>query len=96
LVGTRGTQISLTQGRLTELQRVPGFVFVRERGTPEVDVVGVLQAERADPGPAVLVRPDGYIAWVGDSADRFKWAAVLARWTGTAVGVDRQARWHIA
>jgi hypothetical protein len=75
---------------------VPGFVFVRERGTPEVDVVGVLQAERADPGPAVLVRPDGYIAWVGDSADRFKWAAALARWTGTAVGVDRQARWHIA
>jgi hypothetical protein len=96
LVGTRATQIPLTQGRLTELQRVPGFVFVRERGTPEVDVVGVLQAERADSGPAVLVRPDGYIAWVGDSANRSKWAAALARWTGTAVGVDRQSRWHIA
>jgi 2-polyprenyl-6-methoxyphenol hydroxylase-like FAD-dependent oxidoreductase len=90
LVGTRGTQISLTQGRLTELQRVPGFVFVRERGAPPVDIVGVLQAERADPGPAVLVRPDGYTAWAGDSADRSKWAAALARWVGTAAGVDRQ------
>jgi hypothetical protein len=81
-VGTRATQIPLTQGRLAELQRVPGFVFVREHGTPEVDVVPVLQAERADPGPAVLVRPDGYIAWAGDSADRCEWAAALARWTG--------------
>jgi hypothetical protein len=80
----------LTQGRLTELQRVPGFVFVRERGAPPVDIVGVLQAERADPGPAVLVRPDGYTAWAGDSADRSKWAAALARWVGTAAGVDRQ------
>jgi 2-polyprenyl-6-methoxyphenol hydroxylase-like FAD-dependent oxidoreductase len=85
LVGTRATQIPLTQGRVTELQRVPGFVLVRERGAPPVDVVGVLQIERADSGPAVLVRPDGYIAWAGDSADRSKWVAALARWTGTAV-----------
>jgi 2-polyprenyl-6-methoxyphenol hydroxylase-like FAD-dependent oxidoreductase len=84
-VGTRATQIALTQGRLTELQRVPGFVFVREHGAPPVDVVGILQAERADSGPAVLVRPDGYIAWVGDSADRSEWVAALARWVGPAV-----------
>jgi 2-polyprenyl-6-methoxyphenol hydroxylase-like FAD-dependent oxidoreductase len=90
LVGTRGTQISLTQGRLTELQRVPGFVFVREHGGPPVDLVGALQAERADSGPAVLVRPDGYIAWAGDSADRSGWSAALAQWAGTTAGVDRQ------
>jgi 2-polyprenyl-6-methoxyphenol hydroxylase-like FAD-dependent oxidoreductase len=81
LVGARGTQIPLTQRRLTELQRVlPGFVFVRERGASPVDNPGLAEAERADQGPAVLVRPDGYIAWAGDSTDRPAWAAVLARW----------------
>jgi 2-polyprenyl-6-methoxyphenol hydroxylase-like FAD-dependent oxidoreductase len=82
LVGTRGTQISLTQGRLTELQRAPGFVFVREHGAPPVDAAELLQAERADRGPAVLVRSDGYIAWAGASTDRSAWDAALARWTG--------------
>ncbi|HWF28463.1 MAG TPA: FAD-dependent oxidoreductase [Mycobacterium sp.] len=82
LVGTRATQIPLTRGRLTWQQRQPGFVFVREHGTPEVDIDEVLQAERADSGPAVLVRPDGYIAWAGDSADRSEWAAAAARWAG--------------
>jgi 2-polyprenyl-6-methoxyphenol hydroxylase-like FAD-dependent oxidoreductase len=89
LVGTRGTQIPLTQGRLTQLQsQFPspaGFVFIRERGSSPVDAAELLQAERADSGPAVLVRPDGYIAWAGDSADRSAWAAALAQWTGPTV-----------
>ena len=92
LVGTRATQIPLTQGRLTELQRVPGFVFVREYGATPVDAAGLLQAQRADPGPALLVRPDGYIAWAGASADRPEWAAALARWTAPTMGIDSQFR----
>jgi 2-polyprenyl-6-methoxyphenol hydroxylase-like FAD-dependent oxidoreductase len=82
LVGTRATQIPLTQDRLTELQREPGLVLVRENGRSPFDVTDLHQAERADSGPAVLVRPDGYIAWAGDSADRSEWLEVLARWTG--------------
>ncbi len=69
LVGTRATAIPLVDGRLTELQRTGAFVFVREHGAPPVAVPGALQAERADRGPAVLVRPDGYIGWAGASAD---------------------------
>jgi 2-polyprenyl-6-methoxyphenol hydroxylase-like FAD-dependent oxidoreductase len=82
LVGTRATQIPLTHGRITELQRLPGFVLVRERGAAPVDAAGLLQAERTDDGPAVLVRPDGYIAWTGDSVDRPAWARALAKWSG--------------
>ena len=82
LVGTRATQIPLVHGRITELQRLPGFVFVRERGAAPLDAAGLLQAERTDGGPAVLVRPDGYIAWAGDSVDRPAWARALAKWSG--------------
>jgi 2-polyprenyl-6-methoxyphenol hydroxylase-like FAD-dependent oxidoreductase len=87
LVGTRATQIPLMQDRLTELQREPGFVLVRESGRSPFDVTDLHQAERADSGPAVLVRPDGYIAWAGDSANRSEWLGILARWTGSAAGV---------
>jgi 2-polyprenyl-6-methoxyphenol hydroxylase-like FAD-dependent oxidoreductase len=69
LVGTRATAIPLVDARLTELQRTGGFVLVREHGAPPVIAPGTLQAERADRGPAVLVRPDGYIGWAGASAD---------------------------
>ncbi|MCX2931983.1 FAD-dependent monooxygenase [Mycobacterium sp. CVI_P3] len=79
-VGTRATQIPLVEGRLTELQRVPGFVLIRERGAAPVS--GVRQAERTDDGPAVLVRPDGYIAWTGASADA-GWRDVLGKWAPT-------------
>ncbi len=70
LVGTRATQIPLTQSRITELQRAPGFVFIRERDAALLNAGEFAQAQRADNGPAVLVRPDGYVAWAGCSADQ--------------------------
>ncbi|MET0898270.1 MAG: FAD-dependent oxidoreductase [Mycobacterium sp.] len=80
LVGTRATQIPLVGLRLTELQRTPGFVLLRERSTVPVEVTGVMQAERADDGPAVLVRPDGYLCWSGRSDDRTGWMSALTAW----------------
>lgn len=82
--GSRAVGIPLTSGRLTEVQRTPGFVLVRERGSAPVEAPFVLQAERGDAGPAVLVRPDGYTTWTGSSADRDEWTARLSRWTGAA------------
>ena len=79
-VGARAVGIPLTEGRLTALLRTPGFVLVREHGSAPVEAAGLRQAERADAGPAVLVRPDGYVAWTGASADVGGWQAGLARW----------------
>ncbi|WIM87739.1 FAD-dependent oxidoreductase [Candidatus Mycobacterium wuenschmannii] len=84
LVGTRATQIPLIGDRLTHIQREPGFVLIRECGRAAIGVTDLHQAERADAGPAVLVRPDGYIAWAGDSADCSRWLDALARWTAPA------------
>ncbi len=89
LVGTRATEVPLAEGRLTELQRRPGFLLVRERDCAPLVVGSLAQVRRTDDGPALLVRPDGYIAWVGRSAED-GWRSVLGRWTGAAA--DQQAR----
>lgn len=84
LVGTRATEIPLREGRLTHLQRYAGFVLIREHGAAPHDVAGLVEAERTDAGPAVLARPDGYIAWAGSSSDREALLAALAMWTGSS------------
>jgi 2-polyprenyl-6-methoxyphenol hydroxylase-like FAD-dependent oxidoreductase len=86
LVGTRATQIPLTRGRLTEVQRTPGFMFIRERDASPPKASGLLHAQRADSGPAALVRPDGYIAWAGNSAHQSEWSSVYFRWAGKGSG----------
>jgi 2-polyprenyl-6-methoxyphenol hydroxylase-like FAD-dependent oxidoreductase len=86
LVGTRATEIPLRHGKLTHLQRSGGFVLIRERGAAPVRFSSLVEAERSDAGPAILVRPDGYIAWVGDSSDREGWMTALHRWLGAGLG----------
>jgi hypothetical protein len=86
LVGTRATEIPLVEGRLTIVQRTPGFVLIREHGAAAASTPNLLQAERADRGPAILVRPDSYIAWAGTSTDQSSWRKVLENWTGHPIG----------
>jgi 2-polyprenyl-6-methoxyphenol hydroxylase-like FAD-dependent oxidoreductase len=90
LVGTRATEIPLRQGKLTHLQRSAGFVLIRERETAPMSASGLVEAERSDVGPAVLVRPDGYIAWAGNSSDREGWMTALREWLGA--GLDSRPR----
>ncbi|RRQ28968.1 FAD-dependent oxidoreductase [Rhodococcus sp. Eu-32] len=80
LVGTRASDIPTTNGRLFEELRNVGFVLVLESDAPAVEFAGHV-ARRRDGGPAMLVRPDGYVAWAGDSASG-DWQPVLTRWTG--------------
>ena len=61
--------------------RVP-VVVATAQGTWELPVVGVVA-----PPTAVLVRPDGYVAWVGEGTDEGLVDA-LTRWFGPAGQVD--------
>ena len=87
LVGTRATEIPLRQEKLTHIQRSAGFVLIRERETRPVGVPGLAEVERSDTGAAVLVRPDGYVAWVGETSDRDGWMTELRGWLGGEVRV---------
>ena len=75
----------LAEGRLTELQRQPGFVLILGNDEPMNPFIEerVITARRTDVGPALLVRPDGYIAWAGPAAAAgSSWRTVLSHWTG--------------
>ncbi|QII04486.1 NAD-binding protein [Rhodococcoides fascians A25f] len=76
LVGTRAVRIPLNQGTVTDRLRAHDFLLI---GESDCSTAGI--ARRTDGGPAVLVRPDGYIAWAGRSESE-EWQQVLERWTG--------------
>lgn len=89
LVGTPATEVPLAEGRLTQVQRQAGFVLVhaREETVRQPGTAPVVFTQRTDEGPALLVRPDGYIAWAGPAAAANpSWSAVLTRWVGDRAG----------
>nr|WP_296769197.1 FAD-dependent monooxygenase [Rhodococcus sp. (in: high G+C Gram-positive bacteria)] len=76
LVGTRAPQ----SDGVSEALRAGRFVLVCPEGNAEVVFDGPLVHVPGN-GPALLVRPDGYIAWAG-AAGSEGWRDALARWGG--------------
>jgi 2-polyprenyl-6-methoxyphenol hydroxylase-like FAD-dependent oxidoreductase len=82
LVGTRAYQLPLRGTLLSELLRTPGFVLVRTAAEQPATNTCIFQAQRSDDGPALLIRPDGYITWAGRSIADAGWRNALREWTG--------------
>ena len=89
LLGRRLRDVPLPQGRLYELLRTGRGLLLDRTGrlstdgwTGRVDHVTATGTELA--APAVLLRPDGHVAWAGD--DQPTLDATLTRWFGAAEG----------
>ncbi|MCP3822112.1 FAD-dependent oxidoreductase [Streptomyces sp. A3M-1-3] len=85
LAGKRAPDLDLTEGRLYELLRAGTFVLVTPaNGAPVGAPAHIVHAHWAgERRTALLVRPDGYIAWASDKErDGDALRTALARWTG--------------
>jgi 2-polyprenyl-6-methoxyphenol hydroxylase-like FAD-dependent oxidoreductase len=88
LLGRRLRDIDLGQGRLYELMRTGRGLLLDRTGELSVDGWADRVEPVVDPGaeldvPAVLLRPDGHVAWVGE--DQADLVGPLTRWFGSSV-----------
>ncbi|WEH41075.1 rifampin monooxygenase [Streptomyces sp. AM 2-1-1] len=88
LLGKRLRDVGLKQGRLYALMHAGRGLLLDRTGRLSVDgwadrVDHVVDGSDELDVPAVLVRPDGHVAWVGD--DQRELAGALIRWFGGAV-----------
>jgi 2-polyprenyl-6-methoxyphenol hydroxylase-like FAD-dependent oxidoreductase len=91
LVGKRMPDVDCGRQRLFELLRTGRFVLITEVPV-DVDLPGVACGVHGDPSlpAAVLVRPDGYVAWASDTAaDEATVRAAVDRWSLTANPASR-------
>ncbi|MEV4413139.1 rifampin monooxygenase [Catellatospora sp. NPDC049609] len=89
LLGRRLRDVRLKQGRLYELMRGGRGLLLDQTGRLSVagweDLVDhVVDVSEELDVPAVLLRPDGHVAWAGD--DQAELSGVLPRWFGAPVG----------
>ncbi|GLZ37238.1 rifampin monooxygenase [Actinokineospora sp. NBRC 105648] len=87
LLGKRLRDIELKQGRLYDLTHAGRGLLLDQTGALSVAgwadrVDHVVDVSEELDAPAVLLRPDGYVAWVG--ADQEGLLGVLPRWFGAA------------
>ncbi|WLQ49095.1 FAD-dependent monooxygenase [Streptomyces poriferorum] len=81
LTGKRAPDLGLVEGRLHQLLGEGAFVLVTPTGVPTpASPAPVVHAHwTGDRTTALLVRPDGYVAWAGDRTDPAALTAALAR-----------------
>jgi rifampicin monooxygenase len=89
LVGRRLRDVQLTQGHLYGLMHRGTGLLVDQTGRLSVAgwadrVEHVVDVSEELPAPAVLLRPDGHVAWVGD--DQQDLHTHLPRWFGATAG----------
>ncbi|TDP98006.1 FAD-dependent monooxygenase [Labedaea rhizosphaerae] len=87
LVGRRLRDVPVKQGRLYDLMHAGRGVLLDQTGRLSVGswadrVDHVVEVSEEVDVPAVLLRPDGYVAWVGE--DQGSLAAQLTKWFGAA------------
>ncbi|MBP2325946.1 2-polyprenyl-6-methoxyphenol hydroxylase-like FAD-dependent oxidoreductase [Kibdelosporangium banguiense] len=86
LTGHRMSDVDCSGVRLYELLRQGQFVLLTKSGTLSTDRSDVVSATHSSPTipAAVLVRPDGYVAWAADNPAPAQLAAALDHWCGQA------------
>jgi hypothetical protein len=87
LLGKRLRDVTLKQGRLYERMHAGRGLLLDQTGGLSVDgwadrVDHVVDVSEELDVPAVLLRPDGHVAWIGE--DQQDLAAHLPRWFGAA------------
>ncbi|MFI5678092.1 FAD-dependent monooxygenase [Streptomyces cellulosae] len=89
LTGTRVPDVALQSGRLYEALRGGRFVLITPRTFTSYEDQGAARKDRlarehwaSDRRTAVLVRPDGYVAWAADTAEPAAIEAALAAHVG--------------
>ena len=86
-MGLRQRDVVLSRGRLYELMRAGRGLLVDQRGGLSVEgwadrVDHVVDTSEQLAAPALLLRPDGHVAWAGD--DQRGLRQQLARWFGAS------------
>ncbi|GGP33361.1 rifampin monooxygenase [Streptomyces melanogenes] len=89
LLGRRLRDVELKQGRLYDLMHGGRGLLLDQTGRLSVEgwadrVDHAVDASEELDVPAVLLRPDGHVVWVGD--DQQEMLGQLAKWFGTATG----------
>jgi hypothetical protein len=95
LVGRRMPDVDCGAQRLFELLRTGRFVLLTRASTDvsvDIELSGVAFGVHGDPSlpAAILIRPDGYVAWASDTVpDEATIRSAVNQWTKTAKPASR-------